>query len=244
VGVPGPYIGGTKNVGGMSRTWPIIILAAVAVIIVVVTIGYAFSTAEVTGRTSQERIDSICKLADEKPRGAGDAIAAAAVGESDPAVRKAAFLALGRFAGDKHRQVVEAGTRDADAAVRASAAATLGLYDDDAAACRLGELLTGDPDEAVRMGALTGLGHIRGLRATALVVRAIEGDDRLPVRLRAMQTLGVRFGFTFRDPTDPRTPAGAARIRNTLKMLPAVTEALEKYPPEPAGGDSDGQAGP
>ena len=116
------------------------------------------------------------------PRGAGEAIAAAA-GEADPAVRQTALLALGRFLGDKHRPVVEAGTRDAEPAVR-----------------------------------------------------AIQGDDSPAVRLRAMHTLGVRFGFTFSDSADPRTPEQKAKIDNTLKMLPDVTEALEKYPPVQAPG--------
>ena len=218
---------------GVAWTKSTFILAAVAVVIVVVAIGSLCSKAQVTGQTSEERSDSICRLADEKPRGAGEAIAAAAVGEADPVVRRAALLALGRFPGDRYRQVVEAGTRDAEAMVRAQAAATLGMYDD-AAACRLGELLTGDADEGVRLGALAGLGRIRGHRATALVVRAIDGDDSLAVRLRAVETLGARFGFSVPDPIDPRTPAGVERIRNIVKMFPDVTEALEKYPPEQA----------
>ena len=93
--------------------------------------------AEVTGQTPRQRVDAICRLADDRPSGAAAAIAAVA-DDQDASVRRAAMVALGKFAAGEYRGVIEAGTRDADPTVRSAAAASLGRLADDDAVARLG----------------------------------------------------------------------------------------------------------
>ena len=121
-----------------GTTW-VVVLAVAAIAIVTVVCRCFPEKAEVTGREPADRVAEICRVADEQLRGAGDAIAAAAK-DKDPSVRHASLVALSKFIDPKYRSLVETGARDPDARVRSAAARTLGLYDDDKAIVRLGEL--------------------------------------------------------------------------------------------------------
>ncbi|MHC4718046.1 MAG: HEAT repeat domain-containing protein, partial [Planctomycetota bacterium] len=143
---------GTRKAVYAAVAAGVIALAAVGV--------FALNGPDVDGRTPQERIDQIARLADRKPLGAADAIARAAVEDPDATVRQAALVALGRFVDRDHRPAVDAATKDPDPRARSGAAVTLGRYGDDRAADALGRLASEDPDQQVRLAAVTGLGRL------------------------------------------------------------------------------------
>ena len=190
--------------------------------------------AKVAGGTPDERIASICRLADERPWGAAGAIAAAA-GDPHPAVRQAVMVALSKFVDDAaYRPAVEAGVADEDATVRAAAAATLGLYADGPAVDRLGALLKGDPSERGRLAATRGLARTRRPRAIVLLVKAMETNESPNVRYRAMEVLMAHLGLSFDVSPDPRDPVVWSRAVRAVRLFPAVRAAYRA-----AGGESD-----
>ncbi|KKL04735.1 hypothetical protein LCGC14_2613070, partial [marine sediment metagenome] len=131
-----------------------------------------FGRAEkVEGATSSERIESIWRLADQKPRGAADAIATVAADDADASVRQAALVALGRFCHPRHRALIETSLTDRNPLVRAGAAGTMGRYDDDKAVGVLGALAATDKEEKVRHAALVGLGRCKSTVAIFHMVR-------------------------------------------------------------------------
>ncbi len=202
-------------------------LGVVAAVLAVILGATAFRPACVKGRTTQERIGSICRLADDRPRGAGEAIVAAARKDADPAVRRAAMIALGRFIEPKYRRVVVAGTVDDSAPVRAGAALTLGRYADEAAVRRLGRLMNSDEDEQVRLAAATGLGRARGRRSVGLLVLAVETSDSPRVRLQALRALEKRYNIVFSKLPGPQDRAGWETVVRTVRRLPGAKEAAE-----------------
>ena len=149
----------------------------------------ALVRAQVRGATPAERIACIYALADKDAFGAAEAICQSATSDPDPSVRRAAVTVLARFSGPKVRSALEAATRDADADVRASAAATLGPGQDEAAADRLGELLGSDPAEAVRVAAISGLARNNTPKAIVHLLEAAEKNDRQEVRIRALDAV-------------------------------------------------------
>ena len=190
----------------------------------------AFGRARIGGATPDERIKSICRLADTKPFGAGDALAEAAVKEADVRVRQAALIGLGRFVEPKYRAVVEQCTQDASAPVRRAAAITLGLYGDEAAAARLGEVVRKDPAAEVRLGAVMGLGRCAASETLAWLMEAAEKDDAPDVQLQAIKELYAKFGAEYYRELDsvPDWPKEAAASVEYLKTFPGVQEAFRK----------------
>jgi len=179
---------------------------------------------EVTGQTPEKRIAEICRLADERPAGAGEAIAAAA-GDADPAVRRTAMAALGKFEAAAHRGVIEAGTQDADPGVRSAAAVTLGRLADDAAVARLGELLADEADEHVRAAAVAGLARSGRTKAIVLLVKAAETDASAKVKREAMVALTRRFGIRFHAPPTPDNDEAWEQALDRIRKIPGVRKA-------------------
>lgn len=206
---------------GKSRAWQIgIALVAVAAIL---WGGWLWSgSAKVVGDTPEQRIASICKLADKQARGAANAIAVAAADDPDPMVRRAALFTLERFVAPKYRPVVESALTDDDERVRAAAAATLGSFDDDAAADRLQELGAKDPSAAVRLAVVDGLEKNTAYKAIVHLVRAMENSKDQNVRLRALHALARRCGLPRRSvmPDDPKW------WRNDVELVKEQPEVL------------------
>jgi len=204
----------------------VVVAAGVALILIGM-----LGRARIGGATPDERITSICRLADAKPLGAGDALAEAAINESDVRVRQAALVGLGRFVEPKHRATVERCTQDASAPVRRAAAITLGLYDDAAAAARLGEVVRGDPAEEVRLGAVMGLGLCAVPETLAWLMEAAEKDDTPAVQYQAVKELYAKFGMSYIGEEPHRVkdwPGQVAFLVEYLKSYPGVQEAFRK----------------
>jgi hypothetical protein len=183
--------------------------------------------AKVEGGTPGERIDSICRLADDHPLGAAGAIAKAAEGDPDAGVRRAALQALGRMGEGGHRGVAEAATRDASPAVRGGAAQCLGCIGDAAAADRLGEMAQADPAREVRLDALEGLYQAKHPRAVVQLVRIMEANDDPDVQVRALKTITKRLGFGMHTHPAPQDKPGWAKLVANIRKLPGVRKALE-----------------
>ncbi len=214
---------------GSRRRIGILLGAALAVVVAVAAVSLRGRQARLTGQTPQERVRSACRLANEKPWGAAEVLARAATEEPHPDVRRAALGALANFATPECRSAVDAGTRDGNAEVRAAAATTLGLYDDDAAAERLAEMVAGDTDESARLGAVQGLARSDRPKAIAALLAAIETNDSKRVRLAGLAKLLRRVKAEIPEPPDPmREPAKWRRIVEILRRTPAVKRALEE----------------
>ena len=196
---------------------------AAAVVAAVIVVAAGVAKARVEGATPQDRIACICRLADEKPWGAGDAIAEAALEDSDVTVRQAALVALGRFVESKYRSTVEQCTRDASAIIRAAAAGTLGFYGDDAAADRLGEMVSGDPDEGARIGAGVGLGRCGSSRSIVWLLEAAEDEKYPDVQFRAIYELYQKLGMRY-------IGAKPAKVSNWKRQAAFIAEYVKSYP--------------
>lgn len=192
----------------------------------VIVCGLMFSRAAVEGDTAKQRIASICRLADERPWGAGEAIASAAREDSDPTVRRVAMIALGRFEDEQCRSAVQAGTQDSSPLVRQGAAIALGRHGDDAAVETLGKLMNTDPDEDVRAAAATGLGYVPRPKSVALLALAIANSDSHKVKSEALRALSKRYKITWNKMPDPRDAAGWAEAVGVIYSLPFVKQAL------------------
>lgn len=181
--------------------------------------------AVVTGETADERITSICRIADEKPWGAPDAIAGAAA-HPEPSVRIAAQVALGRFVDQDYRQTVEAGLEDSDAGVRSAAAATLGYYADEASADRLNKIVTDDPHQKARLGAVVGLARNTAPKAVIYLLETAEHGTDAEVQYQAIKELYRRFGMRYIGPR-PDDPATWKDLIEWLKSFRQVQEAYK-----------------
>jgi len=218
-------------IGSRERKGAVIYGALAVGLVAVIVATFTLGRAKVTGGTPEQRVACIARLADEKPWGAADAIAAAAADDPDPAVRQAALVVLGRFIDPKYRPLIEAATEDPSPAVRAGAAGTLGLYSDDAAAERLGTMAAQAPEEQVRLAAIQGLGRLRRRRSVLHLVRIIEDEGRSAVvRRRALDALGRHLGARFRNVPDPADAVAWRRLMRRVRRFPAVRKALEGAP--------------
>ena len=214
------FWGGKK---GRKRIFVFLAIALFALAGVVVA-AMSFGGARITGDSPQQRIASIYRLADEKPRGAGAVLARAAVEEPDAAVRRTAMLALGRFVDPQYRWAAEHAAGDDSSAVRTAAAATMGLYKDSRAAERLGEMAS-DPDREVRMAALAGLGQCPGDQAVVLLLRSAESSRDPQVRLQAAKSLLGRFHIGFTREMDPEDTRRWRGMIERIKRFDGVQRA-------------------
>ena len=219
--------GGSGRAGpGWSNLLLIVAIGLVAVVVVVWMV--AFGRAEALGRTVEERIASLCRLADERPRGAGEAVMTVAKGDPDASVRAAALVALSKFIEEPdYRPIVESAVDDPDPRVRAAAAATLGLYRDEAAVDKLRELLSSDASEQVRFAAARGLMRTGSQRAILVLVEAMASNDNPNVQHRAMEVLTDSFNISFATPVDPRDRAAWAKRVAVMRGIPTVRLARE-----------------
>jgi HEAT repeat protein len=213
--------------GGSARRTYLLIAAAAVVLIGVTALALLCGRPKVEGDTPKQRGDSIVKLADERPAGADRAIAAEAV-HPDPTVRRVAMIGLGKFTTAQNRPTVEAGTKDQVPIVRAAAARTLGLYQDDAAADRLGEMLNNDPNDLVRLAAAAGLGQNNTAKATVLLVEAAEKSKDPRVQFRAMQVLLEKYNVHFVKPVDPENRAYWKNLVEHVKRFGQVRDAYRQ----------------
>jgi len=188
-----------------------------------------FGRARIQGARTGDRIQSIFRLADARSFGAGDALAEAAVKESDVRVRQAALFGLGRFVEPKYRATVEQGTQDASAPVRRAAAITLGLYDDAAAAARLGEVVRGDPAEEVRLGAVMGLGLCAAPETLAWLTEAAEKDDAPAIQYRAIRELYAKLGMSYIGKEPHRVKDWPRQVAFVVEYLKQYQEVQEAY---------------
>lgn len=208
-----------------SRTYWCVGLGVLVVVGVGVGIIALGRSAEIEGDTPAERIKSICRLADEQPRGAGQAIAAAAGGDADASVRCAAMVALGRFIESEHRPTIEAGLTDKDGAVRAAAAATLGLYADEPSVDKLGELLASQTDMELRVAAARGLGVSGHSKAIVRLLQTAEAPGDSKVRSVAMDELVQKFKWRSVGGGPENLKVWRNRIES-VKCLPQVQQAF------------------
>lgn len=183
--------------------------AAVVLLVVVLCAGaaavalYTAASAEVTGDTPEERAESVRHIAANRPPGAHRAISRAAADRS-PKVRMAAMASLTHFIEDEDRPVVEKGTKDKDAGVRAVSAETLGQFGDSAAADVLIELIRGDGSERVRMAALRGLVKCDDPRSVVVLLETAEEDKSVSIKRQAMKCMLWKFDGNVRRTRDPR----------------------------------------
>jgi hypothetical protein len=207
---------------------------------------------KVEGDTPQERIDCINRLAEDRPDGAADAIAAAATDTDDHAyVRQAAVMALDKMGDVRHRSTFEACTRDVAPWTREAAAKALRRFTDDDSIRRLGELLAGDPTGGVRTAAARSLARIATPPATAMLVQAIEKNRHRPVRFQALASLEAlleRHGPDGESPWEAarwnRLKAEVDRVRPLARTEPvAATQRGSEHYHERGPGKTKDQGG-
>jgi hypothetical protein len=208
----------------------VVIVAAGAALLATLGLGWGWGADRVEGLTCEDRVRSIGHLADRHPSGAAQALADAVTKERDPEVRQAALVGLARFATPDARTAVDQGTHDTSARVRAAAAATLGMYRDEVAVNRLGEMVLGDPDPEARLGAVTGLGRHRSAKALVFLMDAAEKDMAVEVPTAALAQLyyklGMRSTGTQGQADDRRT--AILRVVENLKDDVIVEEAYRR----------------
>lgn len=217
-----------------KRTY-LAVAGGAAVLVALTVVASLAGRAQVTGDTPAERIASIGLLADTEAWGAAAAIAGAASDDQDADVRRAAVIALRKFAPDQ-RETVLAATSDPSPRVRAAAAATLGRLADGPAARRLGEMINDDEeDSAVRAAAVAGLSGNDSPEATVLLVSAVESHAVADVRAHAMAVLVRKFGLVRVKPIpeviDKFRAADRAEwldLVETVKMMKETKAAFAK----------------
>ncbi len=209
----------------------LILLACAALLTGGILIGGRFSRPKVSGDTPDDRIRSVCRLADEKPAGAKEAIVEAARSDPDPAVRQAAYGALGKFLAPEDRGLLEAGTASPQAAVRAGAVRTLAQYGDDAAAQRVVEVLSKDPDQGARRAAAQALGGINRPAATLALVQAMESDSIPAVQREAVAALYAKMNARVEKLPDPSNTAAWRTIIQHVRKFAIVQDALSGRTP-------------
>ena len=202
-------------------------LASAVLVGVLVLAAAVAGRPSIAGDTPAERIKSICRLADQGRRGAGDVIARAAENDPSPEVRRAALLALQRFPQPRFRQVVETAARGETVEIRSAAVITLGAYGDAPAVDRLGELAMTDPQAEVRVAAVEGLERCAIDRAIVHLVEVMEKSDNPRVQQHARSAVLRRLIWPPRN-TRPQDRSMWLNDRELVKAQPVVIEAYKR----------------
>jgi HEAT repeat protein len=174
-------------------------------------------------------------MADQRPSDGGAELVKA-LGDTDPAVRKAAAYALSSCLTEENRPALIKATRDSQSDVRASAVVTLSLYNDKQAAKSLAEILTSDADESVRALAASGLGMNQSPEAIVALMENAEKNPSLTTRRRAMKYAMARFGLRFLREVDPLSSDWAGMVENLKSQKPirdayaACNASLQRRP--------------
>ncbi len=214
--------------GSLWRRRPaaiVVLIVAGAATAALIAAGYWMSRARVEGRTTPERIASICRIAADRPPGAGDALARAAVEEPDAEVRRAAAVALGQFVCPECRPAVERAASDASPRVREAGAETLGLYGDGRAADVLVKLARGDGDVGVRLAALRGLGRCDDPRSFVVLLDLAERGGTIEIQRQAAGALAGKLGARLDGRHDPRNPTVWRDLLQRFRRIEAVRKA-------------------
>jgi len=209
--------------GWMIRYGALLLVAMLATTLLVV-----WATGDrVTGDSAGERIESIGRLAAKGSSSCAEAIAGAAVEDSEASVREVAVLALGKFSAAEVRPAVEKCCSDAAPAVRSAAARTLIAYGDDAAAERVIEMARTDADPKVRTDALNALANTDADPAVIALVEAMDADPEVETRTRALLAAARKYGFHEKGLTQPGT-AHRRRVIESIKRVPKVKASFQR----------------
>ncbi|HUU58737.1 MAG TPA: HEAT repeat domain-containing protein [Phycisphaerae bacterium] len=196
------------------------VVAAVVCVASGVYISTSWGHAEVVGATPAERVASICELAHKQPRGAAAALAAAATGDGDTSVRRAALTCLGRLCDESVRPSVERCVADDDPLVRAAAAATLARYRDEAATLRLRQMAEEDPSEVIREAAAKALLAQGTALATVTLVELLDKSPRAELRLYVAKLLLKRYKINLDPaPAEPRQWKHLVQVVKTIEPV-------------------------
>ena len=202
---------------------------AIGLLLVVIAVGIvAFFSggAKISGQRPDQRIDSIVQLANERPRGAADALAQAAVNDPAPSVRQAAVAALGRFGREEDRAVVESATRDSDPGVRQTAVKLLATtYQDKSAIDRAAEMVVADTDPQAREAAADVLADSDEAYA---IVRLIQAMEAAPPESRPSMLAVARRRFGILLDVDCADDDQWARLIAILKDSDRIAAAFEQ----------------
>ncbi len=186
-------------------------------------------SSKVTGSTPGERIASINKLADNKPWGAGKAIADAINGETDPSVREAALAAISNFPDSAYRPEVEKAAKDPSMIVRVAAVRTLTVYKDDQAIGMLAQIIQTDPNSEVRSMACVSMAQIDKPMVVYYLMDVAENGKENASRAVAAQMLLGMLGLHM-DPSmvNPEDQAMWLNVIETIKAWPYIQHCYKE----------------
>ena len=203
-------------------------LLGVLVIACVIAVAavWRFRKAKVTGDTAEQRIASVIRIADDRPRGYAKALADTAGNDPDAGVRSKAVDCLhGNLAPDASSAVTEA-TRDDDPQVRKSACISLMACDDEATVKRLAEICHEDTDADVRDAAFVALAANESPHATVALMAMMEGGDTSEMRLAAAWGMIDKANMSL-EPT-PKDSHKWGDMIEGLKLSSGVQAAFEE----------------
>ena len=184
------------------------VLGALVIVCVVAVAAAAwrFRRARVTGDTAEQRIASVIKIANDRPRGYAQALADAALGDPDARVRSTALACLnGNLVPDARSAVMEA-THDDDPQVRESACISLMACDDQATVQRLTAICHEETDEDVRQAALLALAANESPYAAVALMTMVEQGETPELRQGAAKAMIDKVNIAVTElPEDQRT---------------------------------------
>jgi len=203
-------------------------LLGVLVIACVVAVAavWRFRRAKVTGDTAEQRIASVIKIADDKPRGYAEALLDTARNDPDAGVRSKAAACLYGNTTPAARSAVMQGARDDDPQVRKSACISLMACDDQAAVERLTEICREDVDKDVRHAGFVALAVNRSPHATVTLMNMMENGSTPGLRLEAAWALVDKANMAIEPNSDD--PLRWDDMIEGLKLSSAVQAAFEE----------------
>ena len=206
---------------------------ALAALVVAAALGAycVFGRADISGEKPSERIAAIHEITAERPWRTAEVLAEAAENDPSPQVRAEAIAGLSRVLAPEHRGVVEKGTTDPDARIRAISADVLGGYRDKPAADVLARLIKTDKDEEVVEGALRGLARCDDPKSIVWLLETAADESRSgAVKLVAMKGLLRKFGARLPDDRDPEDEPGWRDLIQRWKRHPIIRNAYAAVP--------------